>query len=120
MDAYCAFWNACYEGLIPAAAGTATLSVADVFALTAEEAPDETTLYGGNYTLAVPAEGLKLGDVLRDRYGNDYNNVLIQGNLTCALGIYVNGVYLFNMEINSADLTTVSSEACEILFLYRS
>ena len=113
VDAYCAFWNACYEGLIPAAAGTATLSVADVFALTAEEAPNEDALYGGSYTLAVPAEGLKLGDVLRDRYGDDYNNELIQGNLTCALGVYVNGVYLFNMEQNSADLATVGSEVCE-------
>ena len=111
VDAYRAFWDACYEGLIPANAGTATLSVEDVYGLTGEVPASD--LFGGTYQVDIPVGGIKLGALLKSKLGNDYENVMSARSIDYALGIFLNGIYLFNMDQNNADSTYVGSLAFE-------
>ena len=113
VDAYCAFWDACYEGLIPANAGIATLCVEDVYSLTEETAVDESAMFGGTYSVSIPAGGMTLDALLQSKLGSNYADDLHAHLVNYATGIFLNGIYLFNMELNSVDNTYVGSLAYE-------
>ena len=112
VDAYRAFWDACYEGLIPVHTGTATLGVEDVYGLT-EETVAADSLFGGIYTVDIPEGGKSLGNLLSETLGANYVSTMDPHDISYALGIYLNGIYLFNMDRNSANSTNVGSRGYE-------
>ena len=109
VDAYRALWDACYEGLIPVKAGTVTICVEDVYAFTGETEASTGDLFGGTYQADIQAGGMKLGALLKSALGTNYENEMNARSIDYALGIFLNGTYLFNMDLNSADNTYVGS-----------
>ena len=89
-------WDACYQDLTGAAAGTAYIHVTDPDHFLHPDA--ELTTYAGCYEVAVPAEGVKLADAL---------NTALQSGWTFGsrrecfgVGVFLNGIYLYNLKNN--------------------
>ena len=89
-------WDACYQDLTGAAAGTAYIHVTD---------PDfflnpggEFTKYAGCYEVAVPAEGIKLSDALNTALGDGWQFTSRRDGF--GFGVFLNGIYLYNQKNN--------------------
>ncbi len=111
IDAYIAFWKACYEELVPASTGNATLTVTDNYSLFKGSS---VSVYAGSYSVDVPANGVTIGSALTDALGTGYS---FPAATDLAVGIYVNGIYVFNFEQNSAANTYIGSMGYENILL---
>ena len=110
IDAYTAFWTACYEGLESAGDSVnVTLSVSDGYSVAAGT---EASPYAGLYELSLPSTGATLADALQTALRNSYsfNNT----DSHYAMLVYVNGVYIQNMRFKSVGgaLTVHNMPAC--------
>ena len=111
VDEYIAFWKACYEELIPVNAGDAVLTVIDNYDLLKG---NDINAYAGIYTVSIPAGGVSLDSALANALGDGYS---FPAAIDLAVGIYVNGVYIFNFEQNSVMDSYVGSKGYEDIIL---
>ncbi|NMA93727.1 MAG: cadherin-like beta sandwich domain-containing protein, partial [Clostridiales bacterium] len=123
VGAYSALWDACYEGLTSKESVTATLHIVDKLSLRHGLKPSE---HAGIYTVELPAENT-LGYALKAALGDSLNldeNPSVEYNLHMLLrnknkspvihdgiGVFVNGIYIFNMGEGNMGGGTVQSRS---------
>ena len=106
VDAYRAFWSACYEGLTSAASQVSVdLSITDNYDLLSGTS---ISPYAGTWSLQLDTENATVAGALTAALGTGYD--LSNSDNHYQLGVYLNGVYLFNMISTSADSSIASRE----------